>query len=179
MNKILLGNLLLILGVCFSAVGAAGFAEPPEDGSYGAFGLGLVLVVAGGLTLRAAKRVSGADLGHGVAAVGDLQQRIEKIALCVIAIDNEKESLPREEFCQRIDELLAGDYFELGNRHEEYLQLLGFGRFTKVWDGIAVCERLLARAWSMATDDHLEEAREELPLARQAFEGSVQAVEAL
>ncbi len=176
---IYIGNLLLILGVCLGTVGAAGFTDPPEPKSYGLFGVGLVLVVAGGLTVRRATRSSAAGTEHMAAAVGDLQMKIQSIAKRVGEIDEAKDGLNSEDFCEQIDGLLSGEYFELGAKNEEYQQLLGFSKYSKVWTGIAVCERLLARAWSIATDGHFDEAKAELPLAKAEIQASVQASETL
>ena len=57
--------------------------------------------------------------------------------------------------------------------------MLGMSRYTQVWGGVAVAERLLARSWSLATDGALDEAREEIPLARAQLASAVQAVESL
>jgi hypothetical protein len=176
---IYIGNLLLILGVCLGTVGAAGFTDPPEDGSYGMFGAAMVLVVAGGLTVRRATRSSTAGTEHLAAAVGDLQLKVQSIAQRVGEIDEAKDSLSSEEFCSQVDDLLTGEYFELGARNEEYQSMLGFSKYSKVWSGIAVCERLLARAWSIATDGHFDEAKAEMPLAKAEIQGSVQASETL
>ena len=176
---IIIGNLFLILGVCFSTVGAAGFAEAPEDFSYEVFGVGILLVVIGGLTVRRATRSSGAGTEHLIAVLGDLQLKIQTIATRVGEIDDSKDALESDDFCKQIDVLLCGEYFELGARNEEFQQLLGFSKYSKVWSGIAVCERLLARAWSIATDGHFAEAKEELPLARAEIQSSLQVSETL
>jgi hypothetical protein len=177
---IVIGNLFLILGVCLGTVGAAGFADPPEPKSYGMFAVGLILVVIGGVALRRANRSSGAaGSEHALAAVGDLQMRLVAIARRIGEIDESKDALQSDEFCRQIDDLLTGQYFELGARNEEFQQLLGFSKYSQVWSGVAVAERLMSRAWSIATDGHFDEAKEELPLARAEIEGSVQASETL
>ncbi|MBC8403670.1 MAG: hypothetical protein H8E15_00465 [Planctomycetes bacterium] len=176
---IIIGNLLLILGVCLSTVGAAGFADTLEDLSLEMFSAGILLVIIGGLTVRRATRSSGAGTEHLAAALGDLQLKIQTIATRVSEIDEAKEILESVDFCKQIDDLLCGEYFELGARNEEFQQLLGFSKYSKVWSGIAVCERLLARAWSIATDGHFAEAKEELPLARAEIQNSLQVSETL
>lgn len=176
---IYIGNLLLILGMCLGTIGASGFSDPPQDMSYGFFGFGMVLLVAGGLTVRRATRSSAAGAEHMAAAVGDLQMKIQAIAKRVDEIDQSKDSLEAEVFCEQIDQLLSGEYFELGAKNEEYQLLLGFSKYSKVWSGIAVCERLLSRAWSIATDGHYDEARKELPLAKAEILASVKAAESL
>jgi hypothetical protein len=174
-----IGNLFLILGVCLGTVGAAGFSDPPEPGSWLLFGLGLAGVVIGGLLLRRVARGASGQAGHAAAAIGDLVQRVESIAQQVGDIDREKGQLSASEFCHRLEQLTSGEYFELGSRSDEYQQQLGFGSFSKVWAGIAVCERLLARAWSMATDGHLAEAHLEIPMARAEIEAARKAAENL
>ena len=56
--------------------------------------------------------------------------------------------------------------------------LLGFSKYAGIWDGVASAERLLSRAWSMATDGHLQEAIEELPRARAQIERACAAMTA-
>ena len=58
----------------------------------------------------------------------------------------------------------------LTSKHEEIVSLVGFSAYARAWEGVATAERLLARAWSVATDGHLEEARGELPAAREWLE---------
>jgi hypothetical protein len=174
-----LGNLFLILGVCLGTVGAAGFTDPPEPESWVLFSLGLVGVVVGGTMLRRSTRPSTSGSEHTAAAIGDLVHRVESIAREVGNIDQAKDQMSAEEFCARLEGLSTGEYFDLGSRSDEFQQQLGFGSFSKVWSGIAVCERLLARAWSMATDGHLDQAREEIPMARAEIEASLQAAESL
>ncbi len=59
---------------------------------------------------------------------------------------------------------------------DELIQLIGFNQYARIWDGVAVAERLLARAWSMYTDGHPDEAAQELPLARTALDNAVEAM---
>lgn len=174
-----LANSILILGVCLGVIGAAGLTDPVQDGAYGFFAAGMVACVAGGVLFRRATRVGGESDAHAAAAVGDLQQRIESIARRVGSLEERMPELDGPAFCEEVNDLLAGEYFELGSRAEEFSQLLGMSRYTQVWGGVAVAERLLARAWSMATDGALDEAREEIPLARAQLAGAVQAVESL
>lgn len=174
-----LANTILILGVCLGVIGAAGFTDPVQDGAYGFFAAGIVACTIGGVLLRRESRSRGDGNAHAAAAVGDLQQRVESIARRVGSIEESMSQLDAGSFATEVDELLAGEYFELGSRSDDYIQLLGFGKFTQVWGGVAVAERLLARAWSMATDGFLAQAQEEIPLARAQLASAVQAAETL
>lgn len=174
---IALANTILILGVCLGVVGAAGFTDPVQDGAYAFFAAGIAACVAGGIMLRRATRAGGSGSSHAAAAVGDLQQRLQAIAARVGQLEGAMGGMDRSAFCEEVDDLLAGDYFELGSRSDEYMQLLGMGPYTQVWDGVAGAERLLARAWSIGTDGYLDEARAEIPLARGRLEAAVQATE--
>ena len=175
----ILANSILILGVCLGVIGAAGFTEPVQDGAYAFFAAGILGCIIGGVLVRRATRVGGAGTHHAAAAVGDLQQRVESIARRVGTLEESMTQMEGPAFCAEIDDLLAGEYFELGSRSEEYTQLLGFSAYAQVWGGVAVAERLLARAWSIATDGHLDEAREEVPLARAQLAGAMQAIEGI
>lgn len=174
-----LANSILILGVCLGVIGAAGLTDPVQDGAYGFFAAGTVACVAGGVIFRRATRAGGESSAYAAAAVGDLQQRLESIARRVSSIEERMSELEGPAFCDEVNGLLVGEYFELGSRAEEFSQLLGMSRYTQIWGGVAVAERLLARAWSMATDGALDEAREEIPLVRAQLAGAVQAVESL
>lgn len=174
-----LANSILILGVCLGVIGAAGFTDPVQEGAYGFFAAGIIACVIGGVLLRRETRATGNGSDHAAAAVGDLQQRVESIARRVHGLEESMSELDAHHFATEVDDILAGEYFELGSRSDDYIQLLGFGKFTQVWGGVAVAERLLARAWSMATDGFLAEAQEELPLARAQLATAVQAAESL
>jgi hypothetical protein len=161
-----LARITLILGVCLAAIGAAGFSEEIEKGAWPLFVVGIVAVVVGGLLLRRDVRrraVAGTD---GDLSLEGLTSALRELSAEVSRLDAEAESLDAETFCRRIDTLLSGPCFELGSRSEEYARALGASTFAATWEAFAISERLLSRAWSMATDGHLEEAREELSRAR-------------
>jgi len=163
----LLARILLIGGVCLAAVGGAGFDEPVEALAWPLFLGGVAATLVGGLFLRRERHrraAQGAEEGSGpeglAVALANLAERVARL-------DDERESLEREELCRRLDELFDGPYFEIGSRSEHHARLLGAAAYASIWEGFAVSERLLSRAWSMAIDGHLEEALEELPRARR------------
>jgi hypothetical protein len=162
----ILARTLLVLGVCLGAIGAAGFGEEIERGAWPLFLSGIVASLIGGLLLRRALRRRIEEGEGGNLTREGLATALAAIAEEVVRLDDERESLDGETFCRRIDTLLTGACFELGSRNEDYARLLGPSAFAGIWEGFAVSERLLARAWSIATDGHLEEAREELSRAR-------------
>jgi len=174
-----LPTLILILGVCFGVVGAAGFTDPPQDGAYLAFAVGIGCCIAGGLMLRRAAAATGNGESHLAAAAGELSQRLEAIAGQVRDLESRMQQLPREGFCAEIDEILQGEYFELTRRNEQYTAQLGFSHYSQVWTGVAVGERLLARAWSIATDGHYDEAKTEIPQVRAQLQSALQQAEAI
>lgn len=163
----ILARLILVLGVCLGAIGAAGFAETVEPEAWPLFVAGIVTSVIGGLLLRREVRRRATEGAEGGLTREGLAEALGAIAREVETLDDERETLDRDAFCERIDALLTGACFELGSRNEDYARLLGPSDFAGIWEGFAVCERLLARAWSIATDGHLEEAREELSRARE------------
>lgn len=158
-----LARVVLVLGFCAATVGAAGFAEPVEGLAWPLFLLGLAAVLGGGLVLRSeTRRRVELDQGGALSQAG-LAAALHDLTGRLGALDEEKQGLAPEELCQRIDALLAGPYFELGARNEDYFRALGPGAYTRIWEGFAISERLLARAWSMAADGHPAQALEELP----------------
>lgn len=163
----LLARLVLVLGFCAGTVGAAGFARPVERLAWPLFVGGLLLVLAAGLFLRArSRRRLQAEAGgeHGRAG---LAAALARIAAEVDQLAAAAASLDQHALCARVDELLAGPYFDLGGRNDDYARALGPRDFARIWEGFAISERLLARCWSMATDGHLAEGRAELPHARE------------
>ena len=174
-----LPTLILILGVSLGVTGAAGFGDPPKEGAYLLFALGIGCAIAGGLMAKRQAAQAEGGMTHESAAVGDLAQRLESIAIRVQTLEQTMGGLAKEEFTREVDDILRGEYFELGNRADDYVGQLGFARYAQVWDGVASAERLLARAWSVATDGFLAEAREEITHVRGHLQRSVQAVEAL
>ena len=169
----LLANLVLVLGFCVGTVGAAGFAEPRESLALPLLAVGLAGVFAGGFLTRWARRAAVEDAAPGAGGrLGLFRDLLEKIRVGVEGLDREKESLPADDFRERIDRLLREEYFDLTSRNDELASLVGFAGYARVWEGVATAERLLARAWSMATDGYLAEARGEIPLAHEHLERS-------
>jgi len=179
----LAGRLLLVAGICVASIGAAGFHSPThatdhpgqdrstEKLAVPLFVLGLVLICAGGLAGRAAGRFTAFNTAdHAGAKKRDLLAHLERVRNGVVELDDQRRALTGEALRTRIDRLLSGEFFDLVARREDLLALLGFTAYAGVWDGVATAERLLARAWSLATDGSVEEARAELPLARRHLE---------
>ncbi|MHC4823244.1 MAG: hypothetical protein ACYTEP_04410 [Planctomycetota bacterium] len=171
----LIANLLFIGGFCLATVGGAGFADPLEDMALVLFIAGMVVCLIGGLMVRkithaeAHERASAGLSEEGMlAGMQDLAQGVDR--LCDDAADLDGKAL-----CARADELLKGGYFDLGSHNEDYMRVLGNATYTRYWDGFAVSERLLSRAWSMAADGALEEARAELPGVRSNLARALQA----
>jgi hypothetical protein len=162
----ILARIVLVAGFCLGAIGASGFAEPVEPRAWPMFLIGVGATVVGGLALKIhTRRAASARSESGLSREG-LGADLERLAREVVRLDEEREDLDPVDFCARIDALLVGPYFEIGGRSEDYARVLGAARHARIWEGFAVSERLLARAWSIATDGHLEEARAELPRAR-------------
>jgi hypothetical protein len=166
---------LIACGFCAGTAGAAGMAWPPEPGARAFFGAGLLAMITGGFLSRTARlgsrRAGESERSRKVAFAGAITELRDLVA----ALERESPRLPAAELHRRLDGLLSKELFELGSRHEELAAVLGFASYARVWEGIALAERLLARAWSLVTDGHAEEALEELPLARAGLERAAEA----
>ncbi len=182
----LLPNLLLVLGVCAGALGASGFHTPyAADAESGAiareewalplFGLGLVLLGAGGFLLRAERRALTATGGGAHTESRVYRDEIEAIRAMVAELDERKDELSSEELRARVDKLLAEEYFDLTRKSDQLIALVGFSEYARVWEGVATAERLLARCWSMCADGYPDEGKAELPLARASLDRAVEA----
>lgn len=182
-----LANLLLVLGVCVGALGASGFHTPfgaaqaavAEEWAIALFALGLVLLGAGGVTLRAARGVRADEDGGAATGKRAYREAIDAIHARVAELDDAKERLSGDELRERIGELLAEEYFDLTSRSDALIALVGFSDYARVWEGVATAERLLARCWSMCADGHRDEGVAELPLARASLAGAAKAARAL
>ena len=119
---------------------------------------------------KTAKKTADGDSEDDDGRKDDFAALLEAIRLEIQSIDDAKADLSAENLAQQIDNLLKNSFFDLTARHEEFAALLGFSKYAGIWDGVASAERLLSRAWSMATDGHLEEAIEEIPRARAQIE---------
>jgi len=169
---VLLANVILILGFCTATVGAGGFARTPEPLAWPLFLGGLAVTAAGGIFLR---RLRAKGVGKGQAPSGrkaEFVAMMETIRDRIVELDEKKGEIPPKELCRRIDALLRGEYFDLTSRSEELVGLVGFRCYARVWEGVAVAERLLSRAWSISTDGWHEEAVLELPILRKEFENA-------
>ncbi len=188
----LLINLILVAGFCLGTVGAAGFHVPmdaefleahPDAGTeplaWPLFGVGLGLVFVGGYLSRLERKALVSGDGENGGLKGQAAALLETIRDHVVELDEKKAELSSEEVRERIDHLLANDYFDLTSKNEELAGLLGFSDYARVWEGVAIAERLLARTWSMATDGYLEQGLLELPRARQQLEHSASVMSSL
>ena len=172
----ILYKILLVLGFCLATVGAAGFHETIQNGAIAMFAGGIALMFVGWFQgRRMAPSAEEAEGAKDVGLEGQSKELIGVIYAKVVALDEQKSELSSDEIRKRIDDLLAGEYFDLTSRNEELAKLIGFNTYAKVWEGIASAERQLARVWSLATDGFLEEGLESLPLARKNLERAAQA----
>jgi hypothetical protein len=165
----LLQNLLVVFGFCLATLGAAGFAREIEAWAIPMFAGGFVFLAAGAWMNKSSK-----SSGEGAASLdtdkAQVSQQIDKIRDIVAGIDDGKANLESDEIRRRIDELLKNEYFDLTSRNDEIAKLLGFTNYARVWEHVAIAERLLARVWSIATDGYLETALQDLPEARRQIE---------
>lgn len=168
-----LPNLLIVLGFCLGTLGAAGLnqlARQAEPGSWLYLGAGVALLGLGG-ALGIARRRAGAQARHAAGRGLDwFRARIAELRDAIALLDESKAELEPRQLHQRIGALLEGPFFDLTARNQELIQLVGFGPYARIWDGVASAERLLARSWSMLTDGYPAEARAELSHARKAIE---------
>jgi hypothetical protein len=179
MSRQTLFKIIAVLAFCTATLGAAGLQDVdaltswPSDGPAPRAFWPLVLVIVGLVTLI----VSGlAGRAKDPAAASDGDQAGEKrdryndlLGRVVAAVDelvHESLELDRQQLLDRIDSICEREFFELTSRHEEIASHLGFTGYAAVWDGVATAERYLARAWSLATDGHEQDAREILPVVQ-------------
>jgi len=163
-------QILIVIGFCVASIGAAGFGVPLEDGALPLFIGGAVALIIGAALGKAAKAEQTAIAASAASGGISVQAQIEGLRDLVSGLDDEKAELASSALCQRIDHLLRNEYFDLTSQNDEIARAWGFSNYARVWDGVANAERLLARVWSIATDGHLEEALESLPLARKSLE---------
>ena len=160
-------RILIVIGFCAASLGAAGLGKPAGEGSVPAataliiLCCGALALAMGGMFLKLTKKTAGAAGDDDIVSKSTFTDLLEEIRREINGLDDSRADLSAEELTQRIDALLKEQYFDLTARHEELAALLGFSKYAKIWDGVASAERLLSRAWSMATDGHLEEAIEE------------------
>ena len=169
-------RIFIILGFCTAALGGAGLGKPADGDSISSdyawilFCCGTLALVTGGVLQMLAKKKSIGTGTGGEPTENYFSELLEKIRREIYSLDDSRKDLSEKELITKIEDLLETHYFNLTSRHEELAALLGFSKYAGIWDGVASAERLLSRAWSMATDGHLEEAIEELPRARAQIE---------
>jgi len=172
----LVSRIAMTAGFCAGTVGATGFGETVEPLAWPLFVGGLGVVAFVGIAEKLASR---SRAGDGEELHGEKQRFLEMITAIrdrVVEIDDGRATLSPEEVRQGIDHLLTNEYFDLTSRNEELIALLGFQDYARVWEGVATAERLLSRAWSMATDGHPEQGFESLPRARTQIEAAAEAM---
>ena len=186
-----LATIVIVIGFCVGTVGAAGFHEPrkaaggaeaalvpaedrphTEELAWPLFLGGVVLLVAGGFLGRMQAGGTAVGAEHVASERAAYLAQLTVIRDKVVAIEEAARApgVSERAVRDRIDALLRDEYFDFTSRNEDLTKLLGVGDYARVWEGVAVCERLLSRAWSMATDGWPEEGFAELPAARANIE---------
>ena len=167
-------RIVFITAFCVATVGAAGFAQEVERLAWPLFGGGLAVTVAAGLALRSRTRAAIHEAGAAGLDQEGLLAAVEQIEREVVRLEQDMADLDARAFAERVDDVLKDRCHPLGLLNEDYLRVLGAAAYTRVWDGFANGERLLARAWSMAADGFLDEARAEVPKALAHFRRAVE-----
>ncbi len=168
----LLLRLVFIAAFCLATVGAAGFPSPREALALPLLVGGLALVALCGVLMRRRRAAEDAS-GREGASKAQLAAGLADVLARMRRVEAEAGELGGPALADRLDEILGGPCAELGNRNEDYARLLGIADYTRIWDGFATGERLLARAWSMSADGFPHEGRLEIPKARAYFERAV------
>jgi hypothetical protein len=159
----LLLRLSFLIGFCLATLGAAGFASPREPEAVVFLAVGLALVATVGIMQRSRRLHTEAVVSGGITRAG-LATELDALLNSAQELSGAADRLEGQVLVARL-EALAVSWSAIGVRNEEYQRLLGLKDYVRVWDGFATGERLLARAWSMAADGYVEEARLELPKA--------------
>lgn len=179
-----LANLLIVLGVCFGALGASGFHTPIEDTGvedpaaredYALlyFLVGLALIGAGGGLSKLGGAAGKDETAGRSAALQGVRDELQAVQARLAELTDARSTADEAQLRTDLDDLLAGAYFDLTSQSDDIIALLGFDAYARVWEGVANAERLIARAWSMSTDGHHAEAIEELPIARENLDRAV------
>lgn len=156
-------RLAFLIGFCLATLGAAGFASPREPEAAWFLAIGLVLVMTIGVVQRAQRRRSESVAAGGLTRSG-LAQDLDALLTAARTLSSGAAGLTDTDLVARL-EGIAVSCSAIGTKNEEYQRLLGLKTYVRVWDGFATGERLLARAWSMAADGYVADARLELPKA--------------
>ena len=173
--------LLVVLGVCFGALGSSGFHTPLEAGltreeyALPLFVAGVASICLGGFMARWL-REEAASSGDFSADLGVYREQIDQLQRSLAHLNEDAGRQEPEELRASLGELLDGDFLELTSKGDDLIALVGFTNFALVWEGVAVAERLLARAWSMCTDGHTEEGILELGHALVSIEQAQEAM---
>ncbi|HJZ84394.1 MAG TPA: hypothetical protein VKN99_04445 [Polyangia bacterium] len=165
-----LGFVLLVLGVCVGAVGAAR-VEPGVD--WWIVGAGATLLLAGAVAARVAARVEARRVKPGSAddPLAELTPLTQELA----ALASSGAQLELATLIGRLDSVLERiDRF--AQARPLLLARLGSQRFAELLGQLATGERLLARAWSAAADHHLPECQAALAGGLARTQAAVQAL---
>ena len=167
----MIANILIVLGFCTATVGAAGFGPTTETYAIPLLIGGVVVLGAGGVMQKRAKAAAastGAGEHGGLRA--ELKRLLHVIKDRVVELDEQKSTLSPDDMRERIDALLTGEYFDLTSQSDEIAREIGFSDYARVWEGVAVAERQLARVWSMTTDGYMEQSLVDVVSARKQLE---------
>jgi hypothetical protein len=164
-----LGYVLLALGTVIASLGGAKL----PSASIWVSGAGLLLLVIGGVCLRATTRktADGAALraDDPRALLRRLPERLEELVRTAPGLE-------LDELVTRLGALGAELLLPIGDGSPALLRQLGSQRFASIFGPFAGAERALARAWTAAADGHRPEAEDALSQALGRARESVQAL---
>lgn len=117
------------------------------------FGLGAVLMIAGGVLAR---RTAGSGSVPDEGAI-DAGAALAQIAARVAALDRFDPEADAAPLHEALDRLLEDEIPAFLEGREHHIETLGLARYARVMSAFAAGERSLARAWSALTDEVVAE----------------------
>lgn len=173
-------KIIAVAGFCTATLGAAGVQDvgaltswqsgEPTPRAFWPLVLlvvGLATLIFAGIAGRAIRPAAASGRDGVGKKRNEYEDLIGRVVTAVDALVDDASELDRGQLLERIDAISERQLFELTSRHEEIAAVLGFTGYAAVWDGVATAERYLARAWSLATDGHEQDALEILPVAQE------------
>lgn len=187
-----IGLLLFIVGTVVASAYASRAVQPKGTGEAGAvtasdrlsdwgskagapFGIGLVLMVAGGVVARRRPSSEEAD-SEGTGGRADPKAVVRKILETLDAMELPSSAENSAKNHERLDEILEEQVPSFLESRQALIDKMGLGSFALMIGHFASLERNVARSWSAITDEAYAEVD---PCIQRAKSAGQKALEAL
>lgn len=160
-------------------IGALGTVLEKEEVKWDYFAVGMVLGIAGVVTVRAGHKAETTHEGKLTANIETVERSLGSIVANITQLNDEKESINPYDVRHKIDELFVEDLGSFVNARGSIGHLYGLSAYGDIMSSFAAGERYLNRVWSASADGYIDEVNTYIDKAREQFVHSLEKIKQL